>query len=145
MAYTPYGYSTYMPAQQPYQPRQEYAPQLSQQPIQPQQMPQQTNAQGFACRPVTSREEAVAVLADYFSPGTIMPDLGHGCIYLKRFNQNTGASDFYEFALVQQKTEEPKQAPDYSEILQGFGNKLDDLYQLVCKMRDSTEGSVNVE
>lgn len=52
---------------------------------------------GYVCKPVTSREEAVATSTDYFSLGTVMPDLGHGMIYLKRFNQKTGSSDFLEF------------------------------------------------
>lgn len=79
---------------------------------QPAQMPQNMSQNAaFACRPVTSREEAVAVQADYFGPGTLMPDLGHGIIYLKRFNPNTGASDFVEFRLA--VPEEPKPAPEY--------------------------------
>lgn len=52
---------------------------------------------GYVCKPVTSREEAVATSTDYFSLGVVMPDLGHGMIYLKRFNQQTGSSDFFEF------------------------------------------------
>ena len=64
----------------------------------------------FACRPVTSREEAVAVQADFFSLGTVMPDLAHGTIYLKRINQSTGGADFFEF-VYRQPEAEPK--PDY--------------------------------
>lgn len=52
---------------------------------------------GYVCKPVTSREEAVATSTDYFSLGVVMPDLEHGMIYLKRFNQQTGSSDFFEF------------------------------------------------
>ena len=52
---------------------------------------------GYVCKPVTSREEAVATSTDYFSLGVVMPDLGHGMIYLKRFNQQNGSSDFFEF------------------------------------------------
>lgn len=66
--------------------------------------------QSFSCRPVTSREEAVAVQTDFFSMGTIMPDLAHGVIYLKRINQQTGAADFFEFAYRQPEAE---QKPDY--------------------------------
>ena len=60
---------------------------------------------GFITRPVTSREEAVAVQVDFLGPGTLMPDLGHGTIYLKRFNPNTGASDFFTFTLEQPREE----------------------------------------
>ena len=60
--------------------------------------------QGFACRPVTSREEAVATAVDFASPGTLLPDFAHGMIYFKRFNANTGGSDFLAYAL---QTEPP--------------------------------------
>ena len=73
----------------------------------------QTAQQGaaFLTRPVTSREEAVAAQVDFLGPGTLMPDLSHGTIYLKRFNPNTGASDFFTFTLEQPKAEpEPQWA-----------------------------------
>lgn len=85
-----------------------FSPQQTFFPQQPQQYtPPQTYAQqpAFACHPVTSREEAVAAQTEYFSAGLVMPDLAKGRIYLKRFNQNTGASEFFEFGLIQQ--EEP--------------------------------------
>ena len=62
----------------------------------PQPQPMQQNS-GFTCRPVTCREEAIAAQVDYFSAGLVMPDLPHGVIYVKRFNSNTGASEFGEF------------------------------------------------
>lgn len=83
-----------------YSPQQTFFPQP-----QPQQMAQPMQQPAFTCRPVGSREEAVAAQADYFSAGLIMPELARGRIYLKRFNQQTGASDFYEFGLLQ--PEEP--------------------------------------
>jgi hypothetical protein len=61
----------------------------------------------FNCRPVTSKEEAQAVQVDFFGLGTLMPDLGHGVVYLKRFNQNTGACDIFEFTAQQTKEPEP--------------------------------------
>lgn len=67
------------------------------QPYQQPQQPQSQNAQdAFACRPVTSREEAVASPADFMRP-LIMPDMAHGMIYVKRFNPSTGASDILDF------------------------------------------------
>ncbi|MBQ0067367.1 MAG: hypothetical protein KBS60_04180 [Phascolarctobacterium sp.] len=74
---------------------------------QPMPQPQGT----FTCRAVTSREEAMAAQTDYFSMGTVMPDLAHGVIYLKRFNSNTGSSDFLEFKYCQ--PEQPKPTPQY--------------------------------
>lgn len=67
--------------------------------LQNQPMQVSNPSSGFTCRPVTSREEALAVQVDYFSPGTIMPDLAHGMIYLKRFNSQTGASDLLDFRI----------------------------------------------
>lgn len=70
---------------------------------------------GFAVQPVTSREEALAVIADPLSSGVLLPDLSHGVIYVKRFNTNTGASDFGEFALVQPvaSVEKPAETVEY--------------------------------
>lgn len=93
--YPNYGYNpgtTYMPQQQPQQ-------------MQPPQQP------AFACHPVTSREEAVAAQTDYFSAGLVMPELSRGMIYLKRFNPQTGASDFFEFKLMQ-----PEEKPQIEYI-----------------------------
>lgn len=91
-----------------YNPMNTYMPQM---PVQaPQNVPQQQMGNQsqpmFNCRPVTSREEAQAVQVDFFGPGTLMPDLGHGVVYLKRFNQQTGSCDIFEFT-VQQPKEEP--------------------------------------
>lgn len=83
----------------------------SQQPFLPQQNQPQMG-QGFACRAVTSREEAVAVQVDFLSAGTVMPDLGHGMIYLKKFNPATGACDFATF--VVQQPEQAAPVPEYA-------------------------------
>lgn len=66
----------------------------------------------FSVQPVTSREEALAVIADPMSPGVLLPDLAHGAVYIKRFNSNTGASDFGEFRLAQ-----PEAAPELPEYV----------------------------
>lgn len=130
-------YGGYSPVQT-YMPRMDvpqYPQQSMQQPIQA--ASPQGNSQasppmqiGYQCRPVTSREEAVAVQAEYFGAGTIMPDLGHGMIYLKRFNPNTGASDFFDFSVVQptasdSASEPPPPPPDYSEAFRALGQQLE--------------------
>ena len=85
-----------------------FQPQASQATFQP---PAET---GFSTRPVTGREEALGVQVDFFNAGTIMPDLAHGIIYLKRFNRNTGASDFLEFAYQPPKAAQPE--PQYVTV-----------------------------
>ena len=94
---------------------------------------------GFTCRPVTSREEAVAAQVDFLGPGSIMPDFGHGMIYFKRFNPGSGSAEFYEFSLLQPQQQTPQpvsQGPVYDprediDALRGdisaIRNELDDL------------------
>lgn len=98
----------YMGGQQYIQPPQPMQSQM-QQVGQPRQNQQQSN---YSCVPVTSREEAMAVRAELLSLGTIMPDLAHGCIYLKRLNQNTGTSEFFEFVYSTPPQEEPQKMPN---------------------------------
>lgn len=105
-------YNTWMPGygQQPqfapmWQPQR---PEIVQAYPQPQQIAPaqpQSQQQAFATRPVTSREEAVAVQVDFIGAGTLMPDLSHGAVYLKRFNQETGACDFLTFSAERSNTE----------------------------------------
>lgn len=51
----------------------------------------------YTVRPVTSKEEVLAAQIDFMGPGTLMPDIAHGVVYLKRLNAQTGASDILEF------------------------------------------------
>lgn len=99
----------------------------------PQTQIPQTPQNVFSCRPVTSKEEAIASQIDFFNSGTLLPDIAHGKVYLKRFNQQTGASDFLEFTY--QPPEEPKPSPQYATIemledlekrLTSKGKKTDD-------------------
>lgn len=52
-------------------------------------------------RMVTSREEALGVPVDFNAP-VILPDLAHGVVYVKIFNQQTGAADFIEYRRAEQ-------------------------------------------
>lgn len=131
--YAPYNYPMY---QGPRFDQQQYVPpngpQNAAQAVLPQGNVNQTQVQtGFLCRPVTGKEEALGVQAEYFSPGTLMPDLGHGVVYLKRFNQNTGASDFFEFALVQGKAEDQTTygEPVPPKILETISGQLNALFE----------------
>lgn len=114
------------PFYNPYQfgPQSAPQPRFDQMGINPPQMQNapvpQTTQQGaaFLTRPVTSREEAVAAQVDFLGPGTLMPDLSHSTIYLKRFNPNTGASDFFTFTLEQPKAEPEPQWATKEDIAQ---------------------------
>lgn len=118
------GYPPYQPYTPAYQP-QNFQGVNTYPSIQNQAQGQQQAPAGFLCRPVTSKEEAVAAQIDFMGPGTIMPDLGHGVIYLKRFNQTTGSSDFFQFALQAPPKEEPQIAyVPMSEFLE-LKNRVD--------------------
>ncbi len=100
-----------------------------------QQQPQQIQQEAYLCRPVTSREEAVATPVDYMR-ATLLPDMGHGKIYLKRFNPQTGASDILEFA---QCIEQEQPAPKYATV-----EDLEALRSEIEKMkRQSGKGKKN--
>nr|DAM52513.1 MAG TPA: hypothetical protein [Caudoviricetes sp.] len=94
---------------------------------------QQSN-NGYICRPVTGREEAVAMQVDFLGPGTLMPDFPHGIIYFKRFNPNTGAADFAEFRL----------APPQPEPKPAQGVTMDDFNALADRVRklEKMEGGI---
>ena len=92
------GFSPYNYNSGGFQPYNTYMPQQRQE-----LQPAQQNG-GFSCRPVGSREEAVAAQIDDMSAGLVMPDLAHGMIYFKRFNSN----DFAEF---EYKAPEPPAPP----------------------------------
>ena len=113
--YAPY-YGNYMPNY--YQPMQNQP--IMNQPVQNvQQVPQtnqaasaQQSAQSnFFCRPVASKEEALAVPVDFMGQPMFFPDLAHSVIYMKRFNTNTGSADLFEFHGQQEQTPAPSFAP----------------------------------
>ena len=119
----------YMPTygQNQYQQYQNY-----QQPTQ--QITQQNN--GYSAIPVTSKEEALAVPVEYFSLGKVMVDLTHGTVYLKRFNPNTGASDFYRFVYT------PEEKTSATTQMVGLQREdLDPLWEEINKLKDELEKS----
>ena len=135
MAY-PYPYSPYG-GYSPYQPMNTQPMNIpTQLPAMAQTSPQATAQGGYNCRPVTSREEAVALQVDFFSMGTLMPDLAHNVVYLKRLNQQTGGSDFFTFALQQPK--EPEK-PEYvtREEFEAFCKS----FQINAKRTDTEVGN----
>lgn len=86
----------------------------------PGQMQMQANpANQIVCRYVTNIEEAKAAMIDAL--GTyIFVDTANGKMYLKRMN-NKGLSDFYTYAIEEQKAEEITKDP-FSEIKERLSN-----------------------
>lgn len=65
----------------------------------------------FICRPVASREEAMAVQTDFNGGVIIMPDVTNGCIYVKRLDVNSGTS---VFSLYRQAQDPPQQGGGFA-------------------------------
>lgn len=66
------------------------------------------------CQPVTSIDEARAVPVDFWGALLVLPDLGHGAIYTKQFDQSTGAARFLTYRLYQEPEEKQAQPEQYA-------------------------------
>lgn len=143
MSYPTY-YPQYAP-QTPYQTfrgeqAQTYSP-ASQMPVQPAQPFAAGQNAGFLTRPVTSKEEALGIPVDFFASGTIMPDLAHGKIYLKKFNQNTGAGDLFVFALETQSEDETPEVQYASrQDVESIREDLDRIFDELDRLRRPVKG-----
>lgn len=115
MAFNYGNYPAFNPGYNPVQPYgnqmmstmpQQMPPQM---PIQSSQTVQQIG-QGIspASRPVSNKDEANAVQADFSGSMMLFPDVTHNRIYLKRWNMNTGAAEFAEFAPVVSENVSPE-------------------------------------
>lgn len=71
-----------------------FPPFMPQQQMYPNYM--QPRMDAFVSRLVASREEAVATPTDFNAP-IVMLDFGHGAVYVKRFNPNTGMGELLDF------------------------------------------------
>lgn len=127
---------------QPYPPRpdmQGYPPQCPQQPLQgPQTVQQAMQGISPSSRLVTSREEAMGVAADFSGAPMVFPDIANGRIFVKRWNFNTGSSDFTEFVPVVQAA--PASAPPQMQPA-AFASlqDLQDLQDLVENLQKEVE------
>lgn len=128
-----YGVPGYNPApnfmSQNYTPVPQQQPNYMNAPVQPQQgiQGQSMVLQG---RMVTSREEALGVPVDFSGNPMYFPDMGHGVIYSKKFNMNTGSSDFEVYIRVNpQNHGEPTMLPAQEQPIPSFAS-IDDLKSL---------------
>lgn len=84
------------------------------------------NQPGFKVIPVTSYDEAKAVPTDFMGNLLIMPDIAHGYIYTKIFNQNTGGSIFTHYRMVTMPdTPTPTPSIDQATTVQGYDAKAE--------------------
>lgn len=124
----------------PYPQYQPYAPQSAYLPQNNAQMPSMSTMQNIASqglssasRLVSSREEAIGVPADFAGNMMLFPDITHNRIYTKRWNFQTGAADFVEFAPVI----EAAPAPAYASVddMKEMRETLASLKEEVAKLK----------
>lgn len=143
MAYPTYMQQGYPGNQmQPYPPRPDMQGYPTQGPQQPLQGPQMVNqaAQGISpsSRLVTSREEAMGVAADFSGAPMVFPDIANGRIFVKRWNFNTGASDFTEFVPVVQAAPANPQPQMQTAVFASIQD-LQDLQELVENLQKDVD------
>lgn len=146
MAYN-YGYPGFNPGFAPYQGQQiatmQQSPQIAMQPVQPTVQPQQS-PQGLssASRPVTNREEAIGVPADFSGAPMVFPDLSNNRVYLKRWNMQTGSADFWDFApVIPTSTEQQKTDISFASLqdFQDLKNTVTNLQKEIEQMKKPTQ------
>lgn len=146
-------YPTYIPGPygapvQGYVPTPPYAPRpdlqnAQSQPMQPQPFSQPIQGLSAASRPVTSREEANGVAADFSGNLMVFPDISHNRVYVKRWNIGAGAADFIEYAPVVQAMPEQEQAGPQAAFasiqdLQDLQDVVEQLKREIEKMKRPT-------
>lgn len=138
MAFNYGNYPAFNPGYNPAQPfNNQPMPQMP--PQMPVQAPQtvQNIGQGIstASRPVSNKDEANAVQADFSGAMMLFPDVTHNRIYLKRWNMGTGAAEFAEFVPVMPETVEQGQtAPAFATTEQ-----MDELKDLLGDIKKDIE------
>lgn len=140
MTYPPYQVQPYSPQMGPYMPSAGFQPRVDAQPYPPAQglsQAPQGPIQGLSpsSRPVTSREEAMGVAADFSGAPMIFPDVTHNRVYLKRWDLASGGPAFQEYAPVppQEQAASQENAP-WASI-----QDVQDLKDLVDRLQGEIE------
>lgn len=128
MQYAPY-YPTYFPSQRTDAPMgQMYAPQPN---VTPVQSVGQTQGISSVSRPVSSKEEAMAVGADFSGAPMVFPDMAHNAVYVKRWDFNLGSAVFVEYVPKVDEAEPPPAVyatqGDFKELADRFTERLEDI------------------
>lgn len=126
--YNPY-FAQQMPSQmRPAEMMQNYAPQQN---VAPVQSVGQTQGISPASRPVSSKEEAMAVGADFSGAPMIFPDMAHNTIFVKRWDFQTGAAVFTEYVAKEDVPEAPTAVyatqGDFRELAERMTERLEDI------------------
>lgn len=103
----------------------------SQQNVSPAQPVGQGQGISAYSRPVSSKEEAMAVGADFSGAPMIFPDMAHNAVYVKRWDFQTGSAVFTEYV---PKGAEPEITPalyatqgDFKELAENLTERLENI------------------
>lgn len=126
--YNPYFAQQMAPQPRPVEMGQNYAPQQNVAPVQ-----SVGQGQGISpsSRPVSSKEEAMAVGADFSGAPMVFVNMAHNEIYVKRWDFQSGSAVFTEYV---PKGAEPEMTPafyatqgDFRELAEKLTERLEDL------------------
>ena len=98
-------------------------------------------AQGISVysRPVSSKEEAMAVGADFSGAPMIFPDMAHNAVYVKRWDFQTGSAAFIEFVPKDAVPETPAAVyatqGDFKEFAENLTGRLDDIEAELARLK----------
>lgn len=113
----------------------------SQQNVSPAQSVGQGQGISAYSRPVSSKEEAMAVGADFSGAPMIFPDMAHNAVYVKRWDFQTGSAVFTEYA--PKDTPTPPDGPaamyatqgDFKEFAENLSARLEDIEAKIEKLK----------
>lgn len=145
--YPPYQMQPYMPqpgpymAPQPFQPRadMQMAPAVPQPQNAPQSQQGPVTGLSSASRPVTSREEAMGVAADFSGARMLFPDIAHNRVYVKWWDFNRGEPVFQEYAPVLRAPEPEHSQHTAESVAWASLQDLQDLQDLVDTLQKEVE------
>lgn len=89
-----------------------------------------------ASRPVSSREEAMAVGADFSGAPMIFPDMAHNTIYVKRWDMGSGTAVFAEYGPKEPVPQPPPPTYATQEELKALSDRLSKLEKKGAKKND---------
>lgn len=126
--YNPYFTAQNATQMRPYEMGQNYAPQQN---VVPTQSIGQGQGISVASRPVSSKEEAMAVGADFSGAPMIFPDMAHNTIFVKRWDFQSGSAVFTEYVPKDSATEVSTAVyatqGDFKEFADRLTERLEDI------------------
>lgn len=91
----------------------------------------QTQGISPASRPVSSKEEAMAVGADFSGAPMIFPDMAHNAVYMKRWDFQSGSAVFTEYIPKESVPDAPAALyatqGDFRELAETLTARLEDI------------------